>query len=259
MPALEKPVWREKTKDCLPFAKPFRKIWLNSKQGFWNVFRVFTPHPPTERDDIHVVLVWNFREQRNICRGTYQRAYHFYGTFGQNFPRNGSSIFFFEQKTGIRLTYTIYKISVNLSPSLETGTGSPHKWYRKFGCFSLRAPFLFCAHLFPSACYAGYGCFGKSRKKVSISRKVLPFSEKFPSDWTIVFEFFPELPGFPYSVEMISAPFRTESVPNRDVLDSNSICKNPPFTSYSGFCGHLSVKRIHTDLCKWWTQFRNEI
>ena len=100
MPALGKPVWREKTKGCLPFAKPFRKIWLNSKQGFWNVIRVFTPHPPTERDDIHVVLVWNFREQRNICRGTYQRAYHFYGTFGQNFPTNGRSIFFFRTENG---------------------------------------------------------------------------------------------------------------------------------------------------------------
>ena len=30
------------------------------------------PHPPTERDDIHVDPVENFVEQRNISRGTYE-------------------------------------------------------------------------------------------------------------------------------------------------------------------------------------------
>ena len=135
MPALGKPVWREKTKGCLPFAKPFRKIWLNSKQGFWNVIRVFMPHPPTERDDIHVDPVENFVEQRNISRGTYEVLTIFTELSVKIFRQMVVVFFFFEQKTGIRLSCTIYKIPVNLSLSLETDTGSPHKWYKKFPLF----------------------------------------------------------------------------------------------------------------------------
>ena len=45
-------------------------------------------------------------------------AYHMYGNFGENFPPNGTSIFW-ATKTGMGLSCTIYKIPVNFSLSLD--------------------------------------------------------------------------------------------------------------------------------------------
>ena len=43
-------------------------------------------------------------------------------------------VFFFALKTGMELTYIIYKMPVNVPRFLErkTGTGNPNKWYGKF-------------------------------------------------------------------------------------------------------------------------------
>ena len=46
-------------------------------------------------------------------------ACHLYGNFGENFPLNGTSIFFGTERTGTGLSCTIYKTSVNFSLSLD--------------------------------------------------------------------------------------------------------------------------------------------
>ena len=65
-------------------------------------------------------------------------AYHLYGNFGGKFPLIGP-FFFLAPKTGTGLSFTIYKIPVNFSLSLDMklGTaGNPKKWYMK--CRSFR-------------------------------------------------------------------------------------------------------------------------
>ena len=61
-------------------------------------------------------------------------AYHLYGNFGENFPSNGTGIFFGAQNRDGIQSCTIYKRPVNFSLSLDMrpGTGNPNKWYRKF-------------------------------------------------------------------------------------------------------------------------------
>ena len=151
--------------------------------------------------------------------------------------------------------FTMYIFRFHSRLALEVHTNGTEN----FGCFSLRAPFLSCAHLFPSACYVGYGCFGKSRKKVSIPRKVLPFSEKFPSDWTIEFEFFPELPGFPCWNDKCSFPDGISSKPRSARLVIH-LLKHTFYTIFRLLRPSFGKRNSYWfNLCKWWTQFRNEI
>ena len=82
-----------------------------------------------------------------------------YGNFVEKFPSNGTGIFFLAPKTGTGLSFTMYKIPVNVSLSLE------HEAW----------------HWYSTQIYGteNFGRFGKNGKKV-IPRKVLLFCEKFP-------------------------------------------------------------------------------
>ena len=54
-------------------------------------------------------------------------AYHLYGNIGEKFSVNWYWFSFLGTKTGTGLSYTVYKIPVNLSLSLDMkpGTGNP--------------------------------------------------------------------------------------------------------------------------------------
>ena len=108
-------------------------------------------------------------------------------------------------------------------------------------------PFFLAPIYFPVPATQATVVSVKAEKRFQYLARYYLFPKKFHRIEPLYLNF---LLNYRVFLTMISAPFRTESVPNRDLLDSNSICKNPPFISYSGFCGHLSVKRIDIDLCK---------
>ena len=61
-------------------------------------------------------------------------AYHLYRNFGENCPSDGTGIFFVAPKTEMALSCIIYKITVNLSLSLQRKPGScnPKQMVQKF-------------------------------------------------------------------------------------------------------------------------------
>ena len=66
-------------------------------------------------------------------------AYHLYGNFVQNFPSNGTGIFFrTKNRNGIELYHLQNNPYIHFSLFLERKgdtTGNPNKWYRKFRSF----------------------------------------------------------------------------------------------------------------------------
>ena len=67
----------------------------------------------------------------------------------------------------------------------------------------------------------------KAGKKVT-SLKILPFPEKCPPGWTTPFEFWPELPGFPYKWKALKVTLAT----NLQVNNSTSACSGQKLTSF---------------------------
>ena len=80
---------------------------------------------------IFFFLPW-FLEGLSIHPLLFYEHLPFVQNFGEKLPSNGTGNFF-APKTGTGLSYTIYKILVNFSLSLDMkpGTSNPDKWYRK--------------------------------------------------------------------------------------------------------------------------------